>query len=135
MWSDWNVISHYERTKALIAEAPRIYIARVTKVEKDDDRFRTRTTIQPLRSIKGSMSTAAQVLVGFLPSSCGNANGDGDGVYSKAGELIIVFEGVSKRQDRPNGIDSVRVVDVRNIELLDPVQDWLNTLPGYKPWD
>jgi len=135
MWSDWRTIGHYERTAKLVEEASRTHLARVTKVERDGDNFRTRTTIQPLRAIKGEMPTGSQVLVGFLQDSCGGANGDGDGVYTKEADLIIVFEGVSKRANRPNGIDSVRVVEVRNVDLLDEVQAWLNAMPGYKPYD
>ena len=136
LWSDWDVIRHYNRTENLLKEAGKIYLARVTKTKRDDDMLmRTETVIEPLRGIKGKMPSGPQTLVGFIPSSCGAANGDGDGVYTKEGELIVVFEGVSKQRQRPNGIDSVRIMDVRNIELLDEVQTWLNALPGYKPYD
>jgi len=135
LWSDWKVIGHYQRTKALIEEAPTIYLARVTKIDKASEKFRSLATIEPLQAIKGELPSEGKVLEGFLPDSCDGANGDGDGVYTRAGELIIVFEGVSRRQNRPNGIDSVLVTETRNLKLLDAVQAWLSTLPGYQPYD
>jgi hypothetical protein len=119
-----------------LKEASNIYLARVTTTKREDGMLmRTETVVEPLRGLKGKMPGRPQMLVGFIPSSCGRANGDGDGVYTKEGELIVVFEGVSKHQQRPRGIDSVRVIDVRNFELVDAVQAWLNTIPGYKPYD
>jgi len=137
LWSDWDVIWHYNRTKALIDEASAIYLARVSRVEsvKDGILDRFTTTVEPLSAIKGVKPVESQTLQGTTPSSCDAANGDGDGVYTGKEDLIIVFEGVAKRDDRPRGIDSVRVSETRNIELLDQVQAWLNSQPGYRPWD
>lgn len=136
LWSDWAAISHYRQTVIFSEEASRVYLARVTKVERDDGALlRTDTTVEPLRGIKGTLPTTLQTLTGFIPDSCGGANGDGDGVYSRTGDLIIVFEGVAKQRNRPNGITSVKVTDLRNVDLLDEVQSWLNTVPGYKPYD
>ena len=135
LWSDWEIIYHHQRTEELMAEAPNYYLARVIAVEKSADGFTHRVKIEPLRALKGELPHGVQSLIGYLPSSCGQANGDGDAAYAQVSDLVIIFVNVAKRPTRPNGIDSLKVEDVRNIELLDQVQAWLTAQPGYVPYD
>jgi len=135
LWSDWDVIGHYQRTRELMGEASAYYLGRVIKTESEASRARSVAFVEPLRALKGKMPVGTQTLEGFMPDSCGGPNGDGFGAYAVKEDLIIVFLGVSKLPNRPNGIGSVKVEDVRNLDLLDGVQTWLDSQPGYERWD
>lgn len=134
MWKDWDTISDYNRAKSLRDEATSIYLAQVKASERNSEKFTTTAVIEPLAPIKGDLPKTPVTLVGYIPDSCGGANGDGDGAYSKAGEWIVVYTGVAKRPDRPNGIDSLVYADLRDIDILDAVDAWLSTKPDYKPF-
>ena len=127
-----SYVRQHELTEALVAEAPIIYLARVAEAQKDANYFNYAATVQPLKAIKGRLP-GVRTLRATAPTSCGISNGDGDGSYASVGELVVVFEGVRKKKDRPRGIDSVRMIEVRSGSLLDPVEEWLGKQPDALP--
>ena len=135
MWKDWDTISDYNRAKALHQEASSIYLAQIQSSESIPGKYTTRSVIVPLAAVKGELPKKSVTLVGYMRDSCDGANGDGDGAYAKRGEWIVVYSGVAKRPDRPNGIDSLIYKDIRDIEILDAVEGWLKTKSNYKPFD
>jgi hypothetical protein len=123
-----SYVRQHERTEALVAKAPIIYLARVVQAQHDDNYFSYVAKVEPLKAIKGKLP-GVRTLQGTAPSSCGIPYGDGDGTYASVGELVVVFEGVRRSKDRPRGIDSVRMIEVRSGSLLDPVEEWLGKQP------
>ena len=121
----------YLRVEAHMKNAPVVYLARVLQSEDfQRNKFVYHASIQPLKALKGAMPDKRQ-LISANQSSCGWADGDGDATFAKPGELVVIFEGLPKRKERPRGVDSVRMIEVTYGSLLDPVQEWLATQPGY----
>lgn len=135
MWKDWDTISDYNRAKALHQEASTVYLAQIQSSADIPGQYTTRSLIVPLAAVKGELPKKPVSLVGYMRDSCDGANGDGDGAYASRGEWIVVYSGVSKRANRPNGIDSLIYKDIRDIEVLDAVEAWLKTKSNYKPFD
>jgi hypothetical protein len=126
--TDQWVVRRYLREREAYKAASAIFIARVitsdlSKSNPSTTRLPPRVTVQPLHEIKGALPAAHRTLTQTEWTSCGN-HGDGDAPWATVGEIVFVFEGLPATQDRPHGIDSIRAVDARTTELLDPLYRW-----------
>jgi hypothetical protein len=121
----------YLQVEADLKNAPTAYLARVLKSDRDESLSIYSTKIEPLKAFKGQLPHG-KTLVATTPSSCGFSEGDGSVQFAKEGELVVVFEGLPKREDRPRGIDSIRMIEVTYGSLLGPVQEWLQSQPEYQ---
>jgi hypothetical protein len=121
----------YIRIEAHMKDAPVVYLARVLQSEDFQmNKFLYHASIKPLKALKGEMPKKRQ-LTSANQNSCGWADGDGDATFARPGELVVIFEGLPIRKERPRGVDSVRLIEVTYGSLLDPIQEWLATQPGY----
>lgn len=123
-------VREYLRIESNLKKASVVYLARVVKSDRQKSQIVYRTEVQPLKAFKGKLP-APKALIADSPSSCGFANGDGSIQFAHEGELVVVFEGLQKRKDQPRGIDSIRMIEVTYGSLLDPIQEWLQSQPGY----
>ena len=130
---DQWVIRRYWRESSDYEHAPIVYIARVLVSDRSPTApggalIFPRAVVQPIYPIKGRLPTASKTLVQTNLSSCG-AYGDGDAASAPVGEIVFVFEGLTKLAQRPNGIDSIRAADARTFELLDPLYQFGSAHP------
>ena len=126
--ADHSVVRHYYREKYAFENASAIYLARV--MSKVDWNYKTTpwtlpaTTVQPIAKFKGDLPARNQTLTDEAQSGTCTDYGDGHGAWAKVGDLVVVFIGLPKSQERPNGIDSFRPTDIRIVELLDALRDF-----------
>jgi len=126
--ADFTVIKHWEREKFAFERASSIYLGRVkSKVHWN---YSTKpwtlpsTTVQPIAKFKGMLPSADQVLTDEAQSGTCTDYGDGHGAWGKIGDLVVVFFGLPKTRERPNGIDSFESKEIRTVELLDALRDF-----------
>lgn len=116
---DQWVIRRYLRETHAYEKSSAVYIARViTTSGRSETRALGWATVQPLHAIKGRLVQDKRTLKQANWASCGHY-GDGDAVFAPIGEIVFVFEGLPKSEQRPSGIDSIRAADARTSELLD----------------
>jgi hypothetical protein len=126
--TDHSVVRHYYREKYAFEKASAIYLGRV--VSRVDWDYKVTpwtlpsTTVQPIAKFKGALPPTDQRLIDEAQSGTCTDYGDGHGAWAKVGELIVVFVGLPKSRERPNGIDSFRPTDIRTVELLDALRDF-----------
>lgn len=126
--ADQWVIRRYLRESKARENASTIYVARVVasnrgKATPNKAPALPRVTVQPLHSIRGSLPPVRKTLAHTNWASCGNY-GDGDAAWASVGEIVLVFEGLPRSEQRPNGIDSLLASDLRTFELLDPLYQY-----------
>jgi len=121
--SDQLTNTHFRREEFDLKNAKTIYIARVVSNNREQDvRIRPAAMIEAVEAIKGKLPTGTRSLAETEQHSCsnwGDGHGDGEGTAAPVGSLIIVFEGLPKSQDKPNGVDSLRATSIRSGALLD----------------
>ncbi len=100
-----------------------IYIARVLSNNRAQGiRIRPKSIVEPVEAISGRLPSIARTLIEVESNSCsnwGDGYGDGEGTAASVGSLVVIFEGLPKSANRPNGIDSLRATSVRRAELLE----------------
>ena len=122
---DQWVIRRYQRETYAFENASAVYIARVVASDRGKSvpgqaPSLPRAVVQPLHAVKGRLPARNKTLVQTNWASCGNY-GDGDAASAPVGEIVFVFEGLKRLEQRPNGIDSIRAANARTFELLDPL--------------
>ena len=128
IWADFSVIHHYQREKYAFENARAIYLGRI--ISKLEWNYKTKpwtlpsTTVQPVAKLKGNLPSGKQVLTDEAQTGACTDYGDGHGAWGKVGDLVIVFVGLPKSRERPNGIDSFKPSDIRTVELLDALRDF-----------
>ncbi|HUE79507.1 MAG TPA: hypothetical protein VMN38_07740 [Sphingomicrobium sp.] len=126
------VIRHWARESFDIKNASTVYIGRVVANDRGQGTgSRPSSTVEPIEAIVGSLPSGRRKLAEALGHSCsnyGDGYGDGEGSAAKVGSLVVVFEGLPKSQERPNGIDSLRATSIRNDDLLERLQRHGNDL-------
>ena len=83
------------------------------------------TVVEPRKALKGRLPTKERLLKNPNTGGLCFDAGDGSGANGRPGDIVMVFEGLSKKDDRPNGIDSFLAVELRTIELLDALAAYL----------
>ena len=87
-----------------------------------------KVVIIPKKAIKGLLPNAARTLLNpNLGGMCHTA-GDGAGATARTGEIVLVFEGLTKSEIRPNGIESFRAMEIRTSALLEPLAVFVQEL-------
>jgi hypothetical protein len=125
--ADASVLRHFDREKYDFEHAASIFLARVTaKAPARDAAGKLElpsTTVRPLTALKGSLPTSVMTLTDDATGGgmCTDF-GDGHGAWSKVSDLVVVFAGLPKTRDRPRGVDSFDVSDIRTVELLDKLR-------------
>lgn len=122
---DGSAVRHFLREDFDLKNAQVIYIARVISNNRGQGSGAKPTSIiEPIETISGKLPTTRRTLTEVEERGCsnwGDGDGDGQGTGVPAGELVIVFEGLPKSKERPNGIDSLRATSVRHVQLLEPL--------------
>lgn len=126
--ADFTIIKHYEREKHAFERANVIFLGRV--ISKVDWNYKTKpwtlpsTTVKPVAKFKGELPSTNRMLTDEAQSGACTDYGDGHGAWSKVGDLVVVFMGLEKTRERPNGIDSFEPSEIRTIQLLDALRDF-----------
>lgn len=126
--ADQWVIRKYWRESFAYKHASAVYIARVVTSDRPKSAPGQappldHVTVKFLHAVRGRMPATERKLEVTARASCGNY-GDGDAASASVGEIVFVFEGLSKSEQRPNGIDSILAADARTYELLDPLYEF-----------
>lgn len=123
--SDQLVKAHFQREDFDLNNAQTIYIARVLSTNRGQAaRAQPKSIVVPVEAITGKAPASARTLVETKERGCsnwGDGIGDGEGTGAPVGTFVIVFEGLPKTEERPNGTDSLRATSVRRKELLEPL--------------
>ena len=127
---DRFIVRHHLREKHAFENARSVYIAEVvsrreTPLGSTGIRFPS-VTVKPVSSIKGSLPNDLRTLTDQTTGGECTDIGDGKAAYGKVGSLVLVFEGLPRSAERPNGIDSLRATDVRTFELLQALASFVN---------
>ncbi|GAA4028863.1 hypothetical protein GCM10022281_04940 [Sphingomonas rosea] len=124
--SEDKIVRRYNREAAAFDNASKVYLGRVTSVGPGgqerwglSDQF---VTIRLVASLKGE-APKQQRLAGEKAGSLCKDRGDGLGAFSKVGDLIVVFEGLARSDERPRGIDSIPAKLIRTVPLLDELRE------------
>jgi hypothetical protein len=124
IFADFRVKERLDREQHDFHSAERIYLALVVPNRLADTAGFPSTRVRPLSSFKGALPTEELNLVDQTLAGICTDMGDGLGVKSAAGNLVVVFEGMPKTAYRPRGVDSFQVSSIRTVALL----DWLRKL-------
>ena len=120
---DGGAVRHFAREEFDLKNAKTIYVARVIASSRGQGiDAQPMSTIEVVDVISGKPTSTRRTLVETRERGCsnwGDGDGDGQGVGAPVGELVIVFEGLPRSTELPNGTDSVRATSVRHVELLE----------------
>jgi hypothetical protein len=121
---DLETVSHFNRETRDYETASTIYLARVISRQEDRDRYELSANVRPLHALKGSLPTHDRTQTAHAAGGLCTDRGDGTGAFSKAGDLVVVFENVPTSEDRPRGIDSFSAMEIRTVDLLDKLREF-----------
>lgn len=120
---DQRAVRQFAREDFNLKNAQAIYIARVLANNRGQgSSARPASTIEPISAVSGKLPTGPRTLRETKEQACsswGDGFGDGEGTGAPVGTLVVVFEGLPKSEERPNGVDSLRATSVRHRELLE----------------
>ena len=88
--------------------------------------------VEPKKALKGRLPHGDRKLANPNTGGLCFDAGDGSGANGRPGEIVVVFEGLSKTRDRLNGIDSLRAKEIRSSDLLDALAAYLGH--EVSPW-
>ena len=124
--TDHKIVSRYNREAAAFDKAKAVYLSRVTALSPrgsaagslDDPSV----TVSLVAALKGEPPKKRK-LTGQAAGGLRWDRGDGLGAFAKAGNWVVVFEGLPVSQDRPRGIDSLPAKAIRTVPLLDQLRE------------
>ena len=124
--ADHETVRLYNRELATFQNATTIYLGRVVARTRGSyiagNVTDPSTTVRPIAPLKGAPASDDRVLTGEAAGGLCTDRGDGLGAFADNGDLVVVFEGLPKSDDRPRGIDSFQAKAIRTISLLDELR-------------
>jgi hypothetical protein len=127
--------AHYNvsRQSAAFEEARTIYVAVVKSSASSlvSSSSQYEAIVEPKRAIRGSLPSEDRRLVNPNTGGMCFEAGDGSGANAAPGEIVVVLEGLSKTEWRPNGIDSFRATESPTYELLEALAKYLGVEPDH----
>ena len=112
--ADRWVAGLYNREATDFANATHVYLARVISKTRSP----RSTVVTPLEALKGERKNGTQTLIDDGGPGLCDDRGDGFGAQADTDALVVVFEGLPTSPERPRGVDSLRVNDIRTPPLL-----------------